>query len=164
MWDEGEMFGEEVEFGGFFGSGIEVVVGDDFEKVGGGVLRTVTSVVVGLAFTVAISGLLAMAIYVTARRRREIGIRKTLGSSMVAIVRLLLLTFSKPIVIGSVLVWPVAFLIARQFLAFLTAPAPLTPWPFVAGLVIAVLIGWLAVVIPAWRAARVNPAEVLHYE
>jgi putative ABC transport system permease protein len=137
---------------------------DDFEKVGGGILRTGLSVVVGLAFTVAMSGLLAMAIYVTARRRREIGIRKTLGSSVFAITRLLLLNFSKPIIIGTVLAWPVAFLIARRVLAFLTAPAPLTVWPFILALVIAVLIGWLAVVIPAWRAARVNPADVLHYE
>src|SRR5690606_1153906 len=63
----------------------------------------------GLAlFALAISGagLYGMAGFITSRRTREIGVRKTQGASAARILRLLLWDFSKPVLVANALVAP----------------------------------------------------------
>jgi ABC-type antimicrobial peptide transport system permease subunit len=44
-------------------------------------------------------------------------------------------------------------------------PLPVLQWPVVAvGLAVMVGVGFAAGVIPAWRAARVDPAEIMRVE
>src|SRR6185312_15547628 len=63
---------------------------------------TINSTLNGLsafAFLIAIMGLSGLAIHVTTRRRREIGIRKTLGATAREVVTMLLLDFAKPVLV-----------------------------------------------------------------
>lgn len=119
---------------------------------------------VACGFLVAISGLAGMAVHVVSRRTREIGIRKTLGSTVSGILRLLMLSFTKPIIAGCVLGWLLAYANPIQIINPFGPPQAIGPLPFLLSLVITVFIGAVAVALPAWRAARLNPAEVLHYE
>src|SRR5260370_6647455 len=78
----------------------------------------------GFAFVIALMGLFGMAMHVTSRRRREIGIRKTLGASAPRVVFMLLRDFAKPVVIATLLVWPLAFLAGRIYLNLFVARVP----------------------------------------
>jgi putative ABC transport system permease protein len=118
----------------------------------------------GFAFAIAIMGLFGMAIHVTSRRRREIGIRKTLGASTQRVVIMLLRDFARPIVVANLVAWPLAYLAARVYLSLFTERAAISPWPFVLGLLITLGVAWAAVGGHALLAARLKPARVLRFE
>jgi putative ABC transport system permease protein len=128
---------------------------------------TISNVLAGLAgfaFVIALMGLFGMAMHVTSRRRKEIGIRKTLGASAPRVVFMLLRDFARPVVWANLIAWPLAFLAGRVYLNLFVERAPLSVWPFVVSLAATVLIAWLAVGGQAVRAAAVKPGQVLHLE
>ncbi len=129
--------------------------------------NTVNRVAIGLAsFAIAIAavGLLGMAGFMTARRTREIGLRKTQGASSRSILRLLLWDFSKPVVVANLAIWPLAYIAAREYLGLFVERMALTPLPFVATLVATLLVAWLVVGVYVIAAARLNPAVALRQE
>ena len=115
------------------------------------------------AFIIATIGLIGMAVHATGRRRHEIGVRKTLGSTMPGVVRLLLLDFSRPILIANLLAWPLGYIAAQAYLSAFTHRIELTPAPFAMSLSITFVIAWAAVIGEVLRAASVRPAEVLRH-
>jgi putative ABC transport system permease protein len=126
---------------------------------------TVSAVLTGLAamaFVIAVMGLIGMAIHVTGRRRREIGIRKTLGATAHGVVLMLLRDFSKPVLVANLIAWPFAFSAGQLYFNLFTQRATMTPWPFLISLAITLGIAWMAVGAQAIRAAAVKPANVLH--
>lgn len=128
---------------------------------------TMSRVVTGLsafAFIIAIMGLIGMAIHITSRRLREIGIRKTLGATARRVVLMLLRQFSKPVLIANLIAWPFALFLGRLYYSMFTHHADISPWPFVVSLAITLGVAWLAVGAQALRAASVQPARVLHAE
>jgi putative ABC transport system permease protein len=139
---------------------------EQFEKVFG-FLRLISgtfSVLAGFASVIAVIGLIGMALHVIRRRTHEIGVRKTLGASVSRILWLLLRSFSKPIVIANLLAWPIVYVAMRGYLSLFTVQSGLTLMPFAMSLFIMLAIAWLAVVVQAARAARMNPATVLRHE
>ena len=128
------------------------------------VISTVLGGLATFAFIIAVMGLFGMALHVTSRRRREIGIRKTLGASMRRVVLMLLRDFSTPVVIANIIAWPFAFFMGRLYLNLFTHRAALSAWPFVLSLAITLAIAWLTVSGQAVRAASVKPANVLHLD
>ncbi len=109
-------------------------------------------------------GLFSMATYLSNRRKKEIGIRKSLGASTQQILRLLVWDFSKPVLIANLLAWPVAFAAIRAYLAIFVDRVPLSLTPFLLSLAITMLIAWIAVASQVLITARVNPALVLRHE
>ncbi len=116
----------------------------------------------GLA--IAALGLYGAAIHVTDSRLHEVGVRKTLGARPEQIVALLLRDFSKPVLLASLIAWPLAFLAARLYLSFFVNRVALTPTPFVVALAVTAAVASLAVSSRVLRAARVEPAAVLRHE
>jgi putative ABC transport system permease protein len=127
-------------------------------------LSTVLTGLSAFAFVIAIMGLIGMAIHITSRRMREIGIRKTLGASARGLVMMLLRDFSRPVLLANIIAWPFAYLAGQLYFNLFTQRAPLTPEPFVVSLAVTLLIAWLAVGAQALRAATVKPASVLHMD
>jgi putative ABC transport system permease protein len=128
---------------------------------------TISSVATGLticAFVIALMGLFGMAVQVTNGRLREIGIRKTLGAKSRQILRLLLLDFSKPVVIANLIAWPFAYFAARAYLNMFFTPMRLSPLVFMTSLGATVAIACIVVCGQSLRAARAQPADVLRYE
>jgi putative ABC transport system permease protein len=117
-----------------------------------------------MAFAICIAGLFGMAIFVAGRRRREIGVRKTLGGTTAQMVALLLTGFSRPVLVANVVAWPAGYFAARYYLNQFSGSISLTPWPFVLSVVITLAIACLAVLGQTLRAARATPAEVLRNE
>jgi putative ABC transport system permease protein len=128
------------------------------------VLGRVLTGVALLAFGISLTGLFGMATLVAGRRMREVGVRKAHGATGARMVAMLLASFSKPVLAANVVVWPLAYIAARQYLDQFQAPIPLTPLPFALSLAITLLIAWLAVGTQTLHAARARPADVLRYE
>jgi putative ABC transport system permease protein len=117
-----------------------------------------------MAFAICVAGLFGMAAFVAGRRRREIGVRKTLGATTTQMVSMLLAGFSRPVLIANVVAWPAGYVAARLYLNQFSHSIDITPWPFVLSVAITVAIAWLAVVGQTLGAARTTPAEVLRNE
>jgi putative ABC transport system permease protein len=117
-----------------------------------------------LAFGISLTGLFGMATLIAGRRMREVGVRKVHGASGGRMVAMLLTSFSLPVLVANLVVWPLAYLAARKYLESFQAPIPVTPLPFVLSLAITLAIAWLAVGTQTLSAARARPADVLRYE
>jgi putative ABC transport system permease protein len=115
------------------------------------------------AFFISSVGLLGIAVHIASRRRHEIAIRKTLGSSVADVVRLLLTDFSIPVLIGNLLAWPLGYLAAQAYLAAFANRIDLSPAPFFISMAITLVIAWAAVIGVVLKAASVRPAEVLRH-
>lgn len=124
-------------------------------------LNRLFTLLASVAFVIASMGLLGIAVHVAARRRREIAVRKTLGSTTWEAVRLLLTDFSKPVIIANLIAWPLGYLAAQTYLSSFAHHIDLTVWPFALSMLITLGIAWLAVGGQTYRAASVRPAQVL---
>ncbi|WP_086608260.1 ABC transporter permease [Erythrobacter donghaensis] len=117
-----------------------------------------------LAVIVGALGLYGLAAFNTARRVREIGIRKSLGASSGAIVRLLIGQFLRPVLIANVIAWPLAWLAMREWLSGFSERIALSPVYFIAASVLAIAIAVITVLAHSLRASRIAPAEALRHD
>jgi putative ABC transport system permease protein len=114
-----------------------------------------------LALLLAGLGLYGVTSYAVARRRPEIGIRVALGASPAGVVRLVLVRVAWLVGIG-VLIGAVVSLWTSQFVAtLLYGLQPRDPITLVGATVTLAIVGLLAGWLPAWRASRIDPAQVL---
>jgi putative ABC transport system permease protein len=118
----------------------------------------------GIALLMASIGLYAVVAQSTARRTREIGIRMALGSTAGGIVRLVLGRGLTQLAIGLVLGIAGAYGATRFLQKILFRVSPQDPVVFVAVTVLLVAIGVVACLIPARRAARIEPTQALRSE
>jgi putative ABC transport system permease protein len=127
-------------------------------------LATATAVLGVAAFVLASAGLFSVVAYVVALRRREIGIRMTLGANGSAVVWMILKQALIPTAIGCLVGAGAAAVAARIVNSQVYGASPLDPVTFAAtaGVMLAVMA--LASLIPASRAARVDPMTVLRQE
>lgn len=127
-------------------------------------IARLASIFGALALGLACLGLYGVLSYTVARRTSELGIRLALGSPRWAVLWLVLHQMLAMAAIGiaaGLLLSLIAGRTVRSLLFGLSAHDPLTM--FVAALLLlAVSIG--SVLIPAWRAARVNPSDALRVE
>ncbi len=117
-----------------------------------------------LAIFVACVGLFGAATYATSRRRHEIGVRKSLGAHSASIVRLLLWSFTKPVLLANLIAWPIGFLAMQVYLSLFVVRGEASLLPFAGGLAITLAVAWLTVAMQTLKASRVRPAEVLRQE
>jgi putative ABC transport system permease protein len=113
---------------------------------------------------IAALGLVGIATHAVSQRTHEIGVRKTVGASVSQIVFMLLKDFSKPILIGNVIAWPLAFAFAALFKSFYVTEPPLSVMPYVGSLLFGLGVAWTVVFRKAWGAAHLPPASVLRHE
>lgn len=126
-----------------------------------------SQVVVGLAglgLLVAAMGLFGIAVFVTDRRRREVGIRKALGASTIQVALLFLRDFYRPVILANLLAWPFAFMASMFYLNTFVLRAELGPTHFLASLVLTVLVASVAVASQVAKAATTQPSLVLRNE
>ncbi|MEZ4455721.1 MAG: ABC transporter permease [Gemmatimonadales bacterium] len=106
-------------------------------------------------------GIYGLVAQVTRRRQREIGIRLALGAGRGLVQRMVighgLRLAGAGVAIGGV----VAVAGTRLLRTLLYGIAPLDPVTFIAAPVLMLAIGALAAWLPAWRAGRLDPTEVL---
>jgi predicted permease len=118
----------------------------------------------GLGLVLALVGVFGMMAYAVARRTAEIGVRMAFGARPGQVVRTMLRDAIWPIAIGTAAGIGGAMLATRAIASFLFQTTPTDPATF-AGVAAALAVtGCLAALLPARRAARVDPASTLRTE
>lgn len=117
-----------------------------------------------LAVAIAAIGLFILSVFTVQQRRKEIGIRKVLGSTTTGISLLLSRDFLKWILISNIISLPIAWYFLREWLANFRYRIDLDIYPFLVALVISMLIAALTVSIQTYRAATENPVNSLRSE
>jgi putative ABC transport system permease protein len=116
------------------------------------------------AFLISSIGLIGIASFTTSLRHREVGVRKVLGASKWRILRMLMLDFSKPVIVASLAAWPVGYVLSRIYLSIFTEQVELSIFPFLVSFLITTGIAWIAVGRQALISSRIRPASTLKYE
>jgi ABC-type antimicrobial peptide transport system permease subunit len=118
----------------------------------------------GLALLLAAVGLYGLLSYAVAQRTREIGIRVALGAHTSTVVRLVVRQGLTMVAVGAAIGLAITFGVTRLLTALLFGVAPRDP--VILGGVVAILmaVGVVASMVPAVRAARVDPLTALRAE
>lgn len=117
-----------------------------------------------LAIVLSMMGILAMAAYFIQQRVKEIGIRRVNGATVAEVLRMLVNSFMKWILLAFVLACPLAWYAMTNWLSGFAYRIDLSWWIFgVAGVFAAfialLIVGWQSV-----KAAMVNPVHSLKNE
>ncbi|TVR70675.1 MAG: ABC transporter permease [Marinilabiliales bacterium] len=117
-----------------------------------------------LAVLIAALGLLGMASFNTEKRTKEIGVRKAMGASPSSIMLLLSREINILVLTAAIISWPAAWLLMDRWLEnFAYRIEPGIP-AFLSATAITYIIALLTVGIQSWRAANLNPVDVLRNE
>lgn len=126
--------------------------------------QTILSVFAGLAIFVACLGLFGLASFNTAKRFKEIGVRKVLGSSVQGIVVLLSKDLLKPVVIATCIALPAGYYAMDKWLQNFAYKTPLSWWVFILAAMVTFGIALITVGFKAVKAAIANPVKSLRTE
>lgn len=118
----------------------------------------------GLAIAMVIAGLYGVLSQLVSYRRREIGVRMALGATRASVAKLVLRQGSMLISIGIAGGLLLAFASGRLIKGFLYEVKPLDASTYVAVALVLAAIGLVAALIPARRAASIQPMQALRDE
>ncbi len=118
----------------------------------------------GFAIFIAALGAFGLAALATARRTKEIGIRKVLGASQAQILSLLSREFVLYIALSSLIAFPIAYYATNQWLQTFAYRTELGIGIFLLGSLVLFLIVLTTVTAQTLKAARANPADALRDE
>jgi len=114
-----------------------------------------------LAIIVACLGLYGLAAYIAEQKTKEIAIRKVHGAGIWDILKLLLMQFSKPVLIANIIAWPIAWYFMTDYLNGFIFRIDLGIIYFIGTGLIALFIAWGTTTRHAIKAAQTNPAIIL---
>ncbi|WP_339925262.1 ABC transporter permease [uncultured Cyclobacterium sp.] len=117
-----------------------------------------------LAFIISGLGLLGLVIFVTAQRRKEIGLRKVLGASIISVTLMLSKDFGKLVAIASLIAFPIAWFGMNRWLQDFAYHIDIKWWMLLASGAIAFTIAMSTVGFQAFKAALSNPVKSLRSE
>jgi putative ABC transport system permease protein len=117
-----------------------------------------------LSLILACLGLFGLASFSAAQRSREIAIRKVLGASPSALVRLLSAEFTEMVLVANIIGLPVAYIIASKWLNDFAYHIRFGPAFFLAAICLSFVIAMLSVSSQTAKAILKNPADTLRYE
>ena len=118
----------------------------------------------GFAIFIAALGAFGLAALATARRTKEIGIRKVLGASQSQILSLLSREFVLYIALSSLIAFPIAYYATNQWLQTFAYRTGLGISTFLLGSLVLFFIVFTTVTTQTLKAARANPADALRDE
>jgi putative ABC transport system permease protein len=117
-----------------------------------------------LALGLAMVGVFGVLAYSVQQRVREFGVRIAMGAAASDVLRLVLGHAAKLMLIGLVLGLTAAAALSRYLTTLLYEVRPLDPLTFIAVPIVLLITAAIAVAVPAWRAARVDPVVAFRVE
>ena len=117
-----------------------------------------------LAILIACIGLLGLVTYITNKRTREIGIRKTYGASINGVLRLLSKEVVYLILLSSVIAFPIAYFGAKYWLEGFADKISVSLFVYLSATLIVLIIGLMSISYQTIKAANYNPARALRIE
>jgi putative ABC transport system permease protein len=117
-----------------------------------------------LAIFIACLGLFGLVTFAVEQRTKEIGIRKVLGASVTAIVRLVSKDLIRPVILAILIATPIAWYAMHRWLEGFAYKVNMNIGIFAGAGLLALLIATITVSLQAMRAARVPPVKSLRTE
>ncbi len=118
----------------------------------------------GLALVLTAVGIYSVLSYAVRRRVREIGIRMALGASHSDVLKMIVTDGLKPILLGVGIGLAAALALGRVVSSLIYGVRPTDPFTFAMVAFLLIAVGLLAIAVPAYRAARVEPIRTLRDE
>jgi predicted permease len=115
----------------------------------------------GTALLLALVGLYGALAYSVTQRTQEIGIRRALGAGRLAVLGMVMGQALRLTLIGVALGLAAAFALTEGLKSFLFGVSATDPATFAGMAALFVIVAILAALIPAWRAARIDPMNAL---
>lgn len=113
---------------------------------------------------ITVIGVFSLTMFETEYRRKEIGIRKVMGSSVADVVWLFAARYTLPLVASFAVAAPVSYWLSMKWLQNFAEHTPLYWWLFPVAFVGVAAVVLLTVVAEAWRVATQNPVESIKTE
>ena len=117
-----------------------------------------------LAIFISCLGLFGLASFATEQRKKEIGIRKTLGASIPSVMYLLSKEFIKWVILSNIIAIPLAYYFINKWLENYAYKIEFNFWFFIIPGAAALIIALITVSYQTTRAALTNPVDTLKYE
>jgi len=117
-----------------------------------------------LSILISFMGLLGLISFITEQRKKEIGIRKTFGSTSASIVFIISKEIFKLIVVASVIAWPISYWVMNNWLEDFSYRIGINYLMFIIIPILTIILSLLTVIYQTVRAALKNPAETLRCE
>ena len=109
-------------------------------------------------------GIFGLASFMAEQKTKEIGIRKVMGASVPTIIKIFMAEFTKLVVIGNILAWPIAYYAMNKWLQNFAYHITISWWVFAIGAVLSVFVVIVTISYQSYKAAIRNPATSLRYE
>ena len=117
-----------------------------------------------ICLIITLIGVFCMTMFETEYRRKEIGIRKVMGSSTREILQLFCKKYILLLLISFIIAAPIAYFIGSQWLQNFSERTPIYWWLFPLTFLAICLITMITVIIQSWRTANANPVESIKTE
>ena len=124
----------------------------------------IVSLFSAISLALSLLGLFGLTAFLAEQRTKEIGVRKVLGASSGAIVRLLAAEFALLVGAAAVLAWPVAYAVTARWLNGFAYRISLAWWIFAASAAVVFAVTLMTLGGKIVGAARRNPIDSLRYE
>ncbi|HUZ60006.1 MAG TPA: FtsX-like permease family protein, partial [Hanamia sp.] len=118
----------------------------------------------GLAILISCLGLLGLVIFTTSSRKKEIGVRKVLGASVMQITSSLSTDFMRLVLLAFVIAAPIAWWATYKWLQNYAYRTGISWWVFVISGLSMLLIALITLSMQTIKAARANPVDSLRSE
>lgn len=117
-----------------------------------------------ICIIITIIGVFSLTMFETEYRRKEIAIRKVMGSSIGSVVRLFAMRYALPLVVAFVVAAPVGWWLSNSWLQSFAEHTPIHWWLFPLSFVLVSAVVVITVIIQSWRVATANPVESIKTE
>ena len=117
-----------------------------------------------ICIIITIIGVFSLTMFETEYRRKEIAIRKVMGSSVGSVVSLFAMRYALPLVVAFVVAAPVGWWLSNSWLQSFAEHTPIHWWLFPLAFVLVSAVVVITVIIQSWRVATANPVESIKTE
>ncbi|MGM9679835.1 MAG: FtsX-like permease family protein [Bacteroidaceae bacterium] len=117
-----------------------------------------------LCILITLIGVFCLTMFETEYRRREIAIRKVMGSTVGEVLALFTGRYAWPLVVSMLIAAPVAYRMGALWLEGFAEHTPIHWWLFPVALIVVSSVVFVTVAAQCWRVATMNPMESIRTE
>lgn len=124
----------------------------------------IVSIFTGVAVLISILGFIGMSLFFIRQRKKEIGVRRIMGSTTNEVLSLLLTKFCAPLLVSFIFAVPLSWFVMGKWLEGFSYRIGLSPWIFIASGAMSLLIAVVSIFFQTLHAAHSNPADAIRAE
>lgn len=124
----------------------------------------IVSIFTGVAVLISILGFIGISLFFIRQRKKEIGVRRIMGSTTNEVLSLLLTKFCAPLLVSFIFAVPLSWFIMDKWLESFSYRIGLSLWIFIASGAVSLLIAVVSIFFQTLHVAHSNPADAIRAE